>query len=260
MKVSWLGVFLLPLLTGCGSTSGGGSVGANRFPSIAGKWTINSTSTEGHLNSILLTNLTDQGNGTFNASQVVLCYNDPDLICYGGFAGSGSVAIQGAVTAEGELTMVVTSSPQGATGCSATYTGKLIGGLMTATYTGCQDAGTMTATINPSITGGYAGKLTSDAYPGLLPFGISASITEAGDHSLTGSASITSSPCFTSLTFGPPSAAVGDSVYLQDTTHGVTVITPLGISTNPSAIFVDYVVAPTQFCDGDYGTGTLAKQ
>jgi hypothetical protein len=248
---------------GCGgssTTSGGGNVVGNPLPTIAGKWTINSTSTEGHLNSILLADLADQGNGSFNASQVVLCYYNPGLTCYGGFAGNGSIAIQGTVTAQGILTMVVTSSPQGATGRSATYTGALSGSSMAATYTGCQDAGTMAATISPSVTGGYAGKFTSGANPGLLPFGISASITEASDHSITGTASITSSPCFTSLTFGPPSVAVGDSIYLQDVVHGVTVITPLGTPTNLSAIFVDYTVSPTQFCSGDYGTGTLTKQ
>ena len=156
--------------------------------------------------------------------------------------------------------MVVTSSPLGSTGCSATYTGTLSGGSMTATYTGCQDAGTMTATSSPTFTGTYRGQLSSNLHPGLFPFGITAALTESSDHSLTGAASITSSPCFTSLTFGPSGVAVGDAAYLQDVTHGVTVITPLGGPTNPLAVFVSYSVAPTQFCNGDYGTGTLTKQ
>jgi hypothetical protein len=260
MKLRWLAFLCLLFLVGCGSNGGGGNVGGNLLPGIPGKWTINSTSMEGHLNSILHVNLTDEGNGNFDAPQVVLCYFNPNLTCYGSFTGNGSVAIQGTVTAQGNLSMVVTSSPQGATGCSATYTGKLASGSMNATYTGCSDAGTMTATASPSVTGNYTAQLTSGLNPGLLPFGISASLMEASDHSLTGAASITSSPCFASLTFGPPSVAVGDSVYLQDATHGVTVITPLGSPTNPLAIFVGYSVSLTQYCGADYGTGTLTKR
>jgi hypothetical protein len=262
MKVLWLGFPLLLLLTSCGSSGGGastGSVGGSPLPVIAGKWTISSTSTQGHLNSTLFVDLTDQGNGSFNASQVVLCYHNPNLICYGGFAGNGSIAIQGTVAEQGNFTMVVTSSPQGATGCSATYTGTVASSSMSANYTGCQDGGTMTAITNPTLTGTYTGQLTSGANPGLFPFGISASITEASDHSLTGTASITSSPCFTALTFEPPSMAVGGSVYLKDQTHGITVVTPLESPYNPQAISVVYSVLPTQFCTGDYGTGTLTK-
>lgn len=275
MKTSWLVTSFLLFLIGCGGYGGGGSVNGSvngnplpplppppsvSTPTIAGKWTINSTSTEGHLNSVLRANLVDQGNGSFDASQVVLCYNNPGLTCYGGFVGNGSLSIQGTVTADGSLNMVVTSFPQGGGGCSATYTGKQTSASITATYTGCQDAGTMTATISPSFTGTYAGQLTSGANPGLFPFGISAAITEEEDHSLTGAANITNSPCFTSLTFGSSSMAVGDSVYLQDATHGVTVITPLGSPTNPLAVFVVYSVSPTQYCGADYGTGTLTKQ
>lgn len=258
---AWPSLCVLLFLVACSTSPEGGSGGgANPPPSIAGKWTINSTSTQGHLNSILLTDFVDQGNGTFSASQVVLCYSNPTLTCYGGFAGNGSVAIQGSVTSQGNLSMVVTSSPQGATGCSATYTGTLSSGSITATYTGCSDAGTMTATTSPSVSGTYTGQLTSGANPGLFPFGISAVLTEVSDHSLSGTAAVTNSLCFTSLTFGPPSIAVGDSVYLQDATHGVTVVTPLGTTTNVSAVSVTYTVSPTQYCGADYGTGILTKQ
>jgi hypothetical protein len=260
-----LGLVAALFLTGCGSNSGGNSVtggggGGDPLPAIEGKWTINSTSTEGHINSVLLVNLSNQGSGNFYAPQVVLCYNNPALTCYGSFAGNGSLSIQGTVTAQGDVSMSITSSPQDATGCTATYTGTLAVGSISGTYTGCGDAGTMTATLDPSVTGTYTGQLTSGANPGLLPFSISASITEAGDHSLTGSASITNSPCFTSLSFGPPSIAVGASVYLQDATHGITVITPLENPTVPSGINVVYTVEPTQYCGADYGSGTLTKQ
>jgi hypothetical protein len=260
MKVPYFALPLLLFLASC--ASGGGSVGANSSlpASIAGKWTINSTSTEGHLNSLLEADLVDQGNGSFNASQVVLCYSDPTFTCYGSYFGNGSIAIQGTVTGQGTVSMMVTSSPQGATGCSTTYTGALVGNSMTATYTGCQDAGTMAATTNPSVTGTYKGQLTSTSNPGLLPVGISASITEASDHSLSGAASVTSSPCFTSLTFGPPSIAVGGTVYLEDVTHAVIVLSAVGSAANFSTINVAYIVSPSLFCTADSGTGTMTKQ
>ena len=125
-KILWVVTALF--LAGCGGgSSGGGSggVSANQPLSVEGKWTINSTSTEGHINSILRANLTNQGSGSFYAPQVVLCYNNPDLTCYGGFAGNGSLSIQRTVTAQEALSMAVTSSPQGATGCVANYTGTL---------------------------------------------------------------------------------------------------------------------------------------
>ena len=131
---------------------------------------------------------------------------------------------------------------------------------MAATYTGCQDAGTMAAATNPSVTGTYKGQLISTANPSLLPFGITASITEASDHTLSGAASITSSPCFTSLTFGPPSIAVGGTVYLVDVAHDVTVLSAVGSAANFSTINVAYIVSPSLFCTADSGTGTLTKQ
>jgi hypothetical protein len=260
MKVAYLALALCLLFTGC--ASGGGSVGINsNIPaSIAGKWTTNSISKEGHLNSLVEADLVDEGNGNFNASQVVLWYSDPTLTCYGSYFGNGSTAIQETVTAEGTVSMTVTSSPEGATGCSTTYTGTFAGSSMTATYTGCQDAGTMAATINPSITGTYKGQLTSTANPGLLQFGITASITEASDHTLSGAASITSSPCFTSLTFGPPSVRVGGTVYLEDTTHDVTVLSVVGSPANFSTISVGNIVSQSVYCTADSGTGTLTKE
>src|SRR5580658_6413504 len=94
-----LGLVAALFLTGCGSNSGGNSVtggggGGDPLPAIEGKWTINSTSTEGHINSVLLVNLSNQGSGNFYAPQVVLCYNNPALTCYGSFAGNGSLSIQ----------------------------------------------------------------------------------------------------------------------------------------------------------------------
>jgi len=273
MKIIWPALPLLLLLVSCGSgvtnstgttgttgnPGGGGGGGGSSQTGIAGKWTISSTSAEGHLNSILLANLSDGGNGTFTGSDVVLCYSNPTLTCYGGFNGNGSLSIQGTLSAQGAVTMIGTSFPQGATGCTSTYTGSLSGSTMTATYTGCQDAGTMTATASPSVTGTYTGQLASGAHPGLFPFGISASITEASDHTLSGVAALTNSPCFTSLTFGPPSVAVGDAVYLVDAIHEVVVITPLGSPTNLSAPFFSYSISPTLFCTADYGSGTLTK-
>jgi len=241
-------------LAGCGSAgSSGGSNPAPTFPEIQGKWTVHASSTQGLGNSIVLADFMNQGGGSFSASQAIFCEFQPTFTCAGNLIENGtSISVQGTVTTSGALSIAFALTGQ--TSCTLTITGQLSGNSMSGQYTGCNDAGTWTGTTNPSSTGGYTGQLTSSVNG--MTFGLSASITEGSNFLVTGSASLTGSPCFTSLTFGTPSQAVGEGILLVDPQHGVLAIAvPSEPGTN-----VAYVVTPTQFCGADEGTGTLSKQ
>lgn len=254
-KTLWLVAFLL--LAGCGGSSGGSSTGggstpAPTYPAVQGKWTVRATSTQGQVNYIVLANFINQGGGSFYATNSsLMCVN---TICEGSLLNNGTLTIQGTVTTAGVLTISLVVPEQGGGSCTTTVTGQLSGNTMSGQYTSCNDSGTLNGTANSPSTGAYAGQLTSTENG--MSFAFSASITEASDFTVTGSAAIMNSPCFTSLTFGPPSQAVGEGVLLEDAQHGVIVVAlPSELGTN-----VAYGVIPTSFCGSDQGTGTLTRQ
>jgi hypothetical protein len=256
--VKILSFVLVLFLVGCGSggnSSTGGGGGGNAIPAIQGKWTVKATSTQSSGNSLVLVDFTDQGNGSFYAPQVVMCNYSANVVCTGALIDNKTVSVTGTANAQGALNISL-STQQSGVPCTITATGQLSGSSMSGQYTGCQDAGTWAGFSSTSVTGHYAGTINSTANPGLIAVGFSANITEASNYALTGSASLTNSVCFNSLTFGSPSTAVGEGVLLVDSTHGVVVV---AAPSEPGPNLA-YYVNSTQYCGSDQGTGTLTKQ
>lgn len=266
MKPSKKLLAIILFLAGCGG-SGGGSTGNTAppagapppsYPAVEGKWTVDATSSNGNRNSFVLVDLVNQGSGAFYGSQTVICNYVTTIQCAGNLIGgtTQTITTKGTVTPAGVLSISVTIT--GATGitgqnsCTLSINGTLNGATaMSGEYTGCNDDGTWTGASNGPSTGTYTGTLVSSDNG--MTFEISASITETNTFMITGSASITGSPCFTSLTFGPPSQAVGEGMLLEDTQHGVTALAIPG-EQGPNVV---YVVTPTQYCQADNGYGAI---
>ena len=112
------------------------------------------------------------------------------------------------------------------------------------------------------MTGNYSGTLNSTLNPASIPFTVSAVVTQASDYSITGSASITNSTCFTTLTFGQGSQAVGGAFYLVDSTNGITInVVPNedGTLSLTAPFYASYQVSAGA-CTGDKGSGTATEQ
>jgi hypothetical protein len=249
--------------TGCGggssSSAGSQSAPTSTAQVVQGKWTIHSTSTQGQSNTITLINFTDQGGGSFFAPQAIICSLSPTVVCQGSLVGQEVLTLQGSVTDGGGLSMslLIQDASDASNSCTITISGTLSGGTsMSGNYTGCQDAGTFTGVQNVSSTGTYVGSINSTVSPSPIAVGFSTSVTEGPDFALTGSASLTNSVCFSNLTFGPPSMAIGEGIFLQDTSHGIYAV---ALPSEP-APNVGYAVTASQSCGTDQGQGQIKKQ
>jgi hypothetical protein len=257
MKKALSGFVLLFAFTlaSCGSSPSGGGPGGNPQPAtVQGKWTIHATSTQGQGTALALFDLTGAP-GSFSSAAAMICNLTPNVACIGTLIGNGTVTAQGTVQANGALTINVTETPNSSAACVITVTGTLNGTSMSGSYTGCSDGGTFTGSNDASSTGSYSGQLNSTSNPTLIPVSFSAAVNEASDFSLTATATLTNSVCFSNLNFGPPSVAIGEALFLQDTQHGVLV---LAIPSN-SAPNVAYSVISSGFCSSDQGQGSITK-
>jgi hypothetical protein len=250
-------VFLIVFtLASCGSTpsNSGGPGGGPQPATVQGKWTIHATSTQGQGTALALFDFTGAP-GNLSSAAAMICNLTPNVACIGSLIGNGTVTAQGTVQANGAMTANITETPTTSSPCVVAITGTLTGNAMTGSYNGCADGGTFTGSNDPSSTGTYSGQLNSTANPTLIPTSFSANVNEAPDFTLTASATLTNSVCFSSLSFGSPSIAIGEAMFLQDTQHGVYVLAIPGVSPPNLA----YVVSPTSFCSSDKGQGSITK-
>ena len=262
-----LKLFLLCLfLVGCGSSGGGssnsGGGGSDPQPQVVqGQWTIHATSTENNGTFIELFDLSNQGGGSFYSVAAIQCQLQYRT-CAGDLVGGGSLSLQGTVNSSGGVSISLTVTqgsdaifPGGGTTCTVTATGQLSGStIVSGSYNGCNDAGTWTGSqTTTSASGAYMGSLSSQETPGNSPVKFSASITEGSNYQLTGQASLTGSQCFTTLNFGPPSVAIGEAIFLEDSANQVyAVALPTESGTN-----VWYNVTNPSCPDYGYGTFTF---
>jgi hypothetical protein len=243
-------VFLIVFtLASCGNSPNSGGSGG-----VQGKWTFHTTSTQGQDPSLALFDFTGTP-GSFSSAQSVICNLTPTVACIGSLIGNGTVTAQGTVQANGTLTANINETPNNSSPCVDTITGTLTGNTMTGTYNGCGDGGTFTGSNDPSSTGTYSGQLNSTVSPTSIPSSFTATVNEASDFTLSASANLTNSVCFSSLNFGSPSVAIGEAMILQDTQHGIVVVALPSVSAPNLA----YVVNSTSFCSSDQGQGSITK-
>ena len=183
----------------------------------------------------------------------------------GFFKSPQGYALNGTVTSN-RLTITLT----GEGGYSAMLTGTVSadGNSMSGTYTdsstgsaGATGPGTWTAQKKTPVPGTYSGSFNSTLNPSPISFTVTGSITQAADLSVTGSATISNSACFTTLNFGQGSRAIGGAFSLVDSTNGVTIeVYPNENGTlNSTSLYSSYAITSGP-CSGDHGTGTVTKQ
>lgn len=264
---------LMLLICGCGGGSQGtstGTGGSGTTPQnvvVSGQWdaiATPSSSTFAPYN--YYANVTDQGEGSFFAASgsVVGCINDDCGV--ESFSSPQGYAITGTVTGT-QVQITLT----GQDGYTAILSGTVSadGSTMSGTYidssTGLAAAtgpGSWTAQKKQSTTGSYSGTYNSALHPAVIPFTVSAAVTQGQLFALTGSATVLNSTCFTSLTFGVGSHAVGGALYLVDSNNGVSVmVVPNedGTLNSGNSFYTGYRIT-SGACSPDAGSGSVTKQ
>jgi hypothetical protein len=261
------------VLVGCGGGSQGtstGTGGSGTTPQnvvVSGQW--DAIATPSGANSTptnYYANVTNQGSGAFFAASgnVVACLNDD---CFPeSFASAQGYAIAGTTTG---TQVQITLTGQG--GYTATLSGTVSadGTTMSGTYTDSStgDAvatgpGSWVAQKKQSVSGSYSGTYNSTVNPSTIPVTITSTITQDQTYALTGAATVSNSTCFTSLTFGAGSRAVGGALYLLDSNDGiyVTVVPNEDGTLNSGNSFYSVYRITSGACSTDTGVGTVTKQ
>jgi hypothetical protein len=167
-------------------------------------------------------------------------------------------------------TATVTSAAVASQTINATLTGSAtsLNGTYIVTGTGCAggDKGTLAGALVPSVSGTWKGAFVSSvvANPTVITTAV---ITEGpadvnGLFSLTGTATYSGSPCFTSGTTATGSAISGrtnDVILKNDDGSTVEFIGFLTNPASPTQMTGTYTVSGG-LCNGDSGSGTLTKQ
>lgn len=250
---------LVVAFVGCGGSGSASKTPTTPFkpppyPSITGNWALTATSTVTPQVTAIGGYITNTNGGV---SGILHILTSP---C---FAPTTDVPITGSVTAAGAVTAV--SSAVG--GQTITLSGTVSSGSLTAgKYSiigGCGngDQGTVTGFIAPPFTNTYTGTFQSVSG---LAIGTTINATQTGPdanglYAVTGTATFTNSPCFTSATISS-SAISGAYVDLVLANNDGSQTSFVGDITNPSGSLVsgNYQVTGGK-CSGDQGSGTLSN-
>jgi hypothetical protein len=251
------------MLTGCSglkNTSSGGSGGTGgtvQNATVSGPYSAVATSTKNNGTTSVYANLVTQSSTSFSATQnTLVCPGNAPLNCTGDDPPTLAYTLTGTVSGNNVQITLQFDNANGAD--TATLAGTVNGTNMSGTYTDTQgDAGTWTATQNNSLSGSFSGSVNSTPNPLQIAPTITALITEGQNYALTGSATVSNSPCFVTLDFSG-GTAIGGAFTLNDTTKNVFI---LGVPTGTKTYSVYYQVgSPAPACAGDYGTGTFTAQ
>lgn len=217
---------------------------------VLGQYTLALVSTNGHGTTNIYTNFSQTDATLLGAPSTLVCPSNDLSNCQGEGFSSGFITPQG--TVKGENVSITISLPGGDT---VTLVGTAAGTNLSGTYTdSLGDSGLWTASASGPLSGTYTGTFNSTSDPLTIAPGISLSLTQDASMNLTGMATITSSPCISSLNFS--GQAIGGAFTLTDTTNKVSIIAlPTGSNFNFSYAF-DLTAAR---CPGDHGRGVVAN-
>lgn len=248
------------LLSGCGGGSSTPAPTPTPVPQLAltpGNWDFSAASSSGPT-FLIGGNVVQTGNSITGGLHVI------NSAC---FTASTPVPITGNISGP---TATVTSAAIASQTIGATLSGNAtsLSGTYAVTGTGCAggDKGNITGVLVPSVNGTWKGAFVSSvvANPTVITTAV---ITEGaadanGLFPLTGTATYSGSPCFTSGTTATGSAIFGRTNNVILTNDDGSTVEFVGFLTNPAA--------PTQMtgtytvsgglCNGDSGSGTLTKQ
>jgi hypothetical protein len=250
VKTLAFAVLLSFACAGCGGGSSTSPIGPTspQNADVSGPWQATATSSMPGLTPTLVeANLTDS-NGAVTSTVAAIINS-----CIG--SGTG-LAITGTVTGN---SVSFSSTFEGLT---VSLSGTVSGSTMTGVYGAsgaCVDAGTWTATKMPLLAGSYAGNLFSSSNPNqAIP--TTASISTSSSFVISGSASV-SSVCFNQFSLtGTQVGGAGEITATDPQGDTVTFLFASQDAVFGSIAGTYLVTGGPSACNGDSGTGTLAKQ
>jgi hypothetical protein len=256
-------ISLMLAFAGCG---GGGSETSPTTPaipnaSVTGQYNLVLTSTSGHGTTNVYSNFTQTGAAFAGSASTLVCPLNDLSKCEGDSASGVSITPNGTVSGTNVKIVIPFSST--AVADTITMNGTAVGTSLSGTYTDTLgDSGTWAASPAsypfgpPPSVNDYSGTFNSTLNPLLLAPTISIELGQNASSKLSGGASITNSPCLTSLTL--TGQAIGDALSLTDATAKVSFIALPNLAAANSFNF-SYKFDPTAAsCPGDFGQGVVA--
>jgi len=242
-------VFVL-LIAGCGTAkSPESALPPTLDAKVLGQYDLVLTSTNGHATTNIYTNFTQNGTTFTGGADTLVCPSNDLSLCFGNDLPVISVIPSGTVNGMNVTITIIFPNMVGAD--TVSMVGKAAGSDLAGTYADTRgDAGTWTGIAASSLGASYSGTFHSTTNP--LPSDPTIALTLAQDSGfhLTGTATITNSPCINSLTFS--GQAIGEAFSLTDAvSKAVITAVPTGGGFNFSYNFDS--TAPN--CAGDSGHG-----
>ena len=258
------------VICGCGGGSTSSSTpGSSPPPAVAldaavtGQYNLVLTSTNGHGTTNIYTDFTQTGTRFAGAPNTLVCPSNDLSQCEGDDAPGISITPSGTVSGANVTLMISFPSTAGAD--TLVMVGTATGTNLAGTYTeNLGDAGTWTASTAihpfgpPPGVYDYSGTFNSTSNPLLIAPTIFVELGRDASSNLTGTATITNSPCISSLTLS--GQAIGDAFSLTDAVAKALIIalpTQPTLPTGDSFTF-SYKFEPTAArCAGDFGRGVV---
>lgn len=248
------------LLFGLIAAGCGGSYAPPRPPTqvtpdalVTGAYNLVLTSTNGRGATNIYTNFTQHGTAFMGGTDTLVCPSNDLSKCEGDNPPAVSITPTGTVS--GQSISLAISFPSAAGADTVTMVGTATGTNLAGTYTdSLGDAGGWTASAVSPLAGTYTGTFNSTSNPLTITPTISLSLTQDASFNLTGTATVTSFPCISSLTLS--GRAIGDAFALTDATNKASITAlPSGSNFNFS-----YSFDPTAaHCAGDHGSGVVSN-
>jgi hypothetical protein len=218
---------------------------------VVGQYDLVLTSTNGHGTTNIYTNFTQTGTTFAGAANTLVCPSNDLSQCFGNDAPVTSITPSGTVSGLHVAMTIIFPNMAGADTIS--MVGTATGTNLAGTYSDSRgDNGTWTGTAASSLGASYSGTFNSTSNP--LPVAPSISITLAQDagFNLSGTATVTNSPCISSLTLS--GQAIGGAFSLTDAASKAVIIAlPSG-----NNFTFSYNFDPTATsCAGDFGRGEV---
>jgi hypothetical protein len=222
--------------------------------SITGQYSLVLTSLNGRGATNIYTNFTQTGTTLTGAPNTLVCPANDLSQCAGVDAPVASITPSGTVS--GANVSMKISFPSTAGADTVTMVGTATGTNLAGTYTdSLGDNGTWTASAAPPLSGNFSGTFNSTSNPLPIPATILIPLSQDAKFNLSGTATIMSSPCISSLTLS--GEAIGGAFSLADAASKA-VITALPTGDGVSFTF-SYSFEPTAaHCAGDVGRGVMA--
>lgn len=247
-------ILLSALLVGCG---GGGQNAPDSKPSpgdstanVAGQYNIVLTSKSGATINVYA-NLIQAGTTLSSDTSTLVCPGNLLLNCVGDDAPAIQFVIAGEITGS-DIQMSIPYSDGLGTN-DATVMGTVAGTNLSGTYVDVRgDSGNWTGTKAKPLNLNLTGTLQSNSNPVITPTIMLNMVQATQNTNLNGTAVVTNSTCFTSLSM-PNGSAIGGAFVLSNTSPNILFI---GLPTNSGYVF-QYSVGQDGACAGDSGTGTL---